>query len=220
MRKIIVRKIKSFLKGVKFSGKVFLLMLIPILLVVKLGWDSILPLIVYLQLLLIWAQTELGMWQTVLVTAQFEPSFNIEERGLFEPGRKAVYADIINLSQNPAYTLSIARVLDRNRQAIPPQMWPKSLEGKHISCLAPNQRAELYSIDPNDREKLLANGLSFEVFYFTRFGEIRTFHISFSKTHPLLLIHERIKRPGVLLNTLEEIIFRWRFYREFRELKK
>jgi hypothetical protein len=215
MRKITVIKIKFFSK---ILGKILLLMLIPILLIVKLGWDSILPFIIYLQLLLLWAQTELGMRQATLVSAQFEPSFNIEEKtSSSESGRESVYGEIINLTQNPAYTLFIARILDRNGQALPPQIWPKSLERKHITCLPPIQRAELYSIHPNDREKLLENELSFEVLYCTRFGEIRTLLIKFSKKHPLLLIHERIKRrPGVLLNLLEEIIFYWKFYKEFK----
>ncbi len=199
----------------KVSGKIFLLTLIPILLVIKLGWDSILPIIVYLQFLLIWAQTEIGIRQAVLSSSQFEPSFDIKEETETEVfGHDSIFpVYIVNISDNPAYNLGIGRILDKKGQPIFPQLWPKSLVRSHISCLPPKQSLKLYSIRLDEREKLLEDEVCFEVLYFNKFGDLRTFWIKFSKNHPPLLIHERVEKPGVLLNSLEEILILWKFYR-------
>ena len=212
-------KAKFFLRVL---GKIFLLTIIPILLVIKLGWNSILPIIVYLQFLLIWAQTEIGMRQAVLSSAQFELSFNIKEETDTETfGPDSIFhVYIVNIGENPAYNLGIGRILDRKGQPIFPQMWSKSLERSHISCLPPNQSLELYSIRLDEKEKLLENELTIEVFYFNRFGDPRTLLMKFSKNYPPLLIHERIEKPGALLNSLEEIIFLWKFYRIQRKISE
>ena len=81
--------------------------------------------------------------------------------------------------------------------------------------MPPNQSLELYSIRLDEKEKLLENELTIEVFYFNRFGDPRTLLMKFSKNYPPLLIHERIEKPGVLLNSLEEIIFG--IFTEFNE---
>lgn len=211
---IIMRK--KFL--LKILGKIFLLMIIPILLIIKLGWESILPIIIYLQLLLIWAQAEIAMRQTVLTSVQFEPLFDIRETPSQMITRdsqsiKIFSTYIRNISEYPAYNLGIGRILDKQKQPIDPSLWPKFLRRNNISCLSPNQEFELYTIDPSEREKILENELTFEILYFNRFGEVRTFYIIFSKMHPPLLMHEEIRKPGFLLNTFEDITFLLRFYK-------
>lgn len=51
----------QFSTSFKIVGKFLLLLIIPILLVIRLGLDTILPIIVYMQFLLIWAQAEISM---------------------------------------------------------------------------------------------------------------------------------------------------------------
>jgi hypothetical protein len=149
----------------RIIGKIFLLTIIPVLLVVKLGWDSILPIIVYLQFLLLWAQTEIGMRQAILSSAQFEPSFNIkeEETPIFGRPKSIFNVHVVNISENPAYNLIVGRVLNGKGNPISPQMWPKFLSRNQIGCLPPNQSLELYSLDSDEREKLLEGELSFEI---------------------------------------------------------
>jgi len=204
-----------------FFLKIFLLMIVPILLIIKLGWESILPIIIYLQLLLIEAQVEIAMRQNVLISAQFEPSFDIREESsqiiTGAPQPVEVFSVYIrNISKYPAYNLGLGRILNAKKRPIYPAMWPKFLINNYISCLSPDQEVKLYSIDPNEREKILENELTFEILYFNRFGEIRTFRIKFSKTSPPLLIHEEFQKPGFLLNTLEEIAILWNMYK-FRQ---
>ena len=107
----------------KIVGKFLLLLIIPILLMIRLGIDAILPIIVYMQFLLIWAQTEISMRQNALFSAQFEPVFNISINGqtleIESSARKVLYYNVRlrNVSNNPAYAIGVGRLLDRERDA-------------------------------------------------------------------------------------------------------
>lgn len=209
-------KRKFFLK---ILGKIFLLMIIPLLLIIKLGWDSLLPIIIYLEFLLIWAQTEIGMRQTVMTSAQFEPSFYIEEITIPPTAKNsAVYCTYIhNVTENPAYTLGVGRILNRNNQPIYPAGWPKSLKANYISCLPPHQKLELYSINSEDREIIYNDELTFEVIYLNRFGILRTLRIKYLRGSPPLLIHEEVEKPGIFLNMIEDILFLSRLHKIKKE---
>ena len=74
-----------------------LFVVVPALLVARLRWDAILPIIIYLQLLLIWIQAEISLRQTALFAAQFEPAFDVR---LSESGPATL--TIENVSENPA----------------------------------------------------------------------------------------------------------------------
>jgi hypothetical protein len=211
-----VMRAKFFLKVL---GKIFLLIIIPILLIIKLWWDSVLPLIVYLQFLLLWAQTEIGMGQSVLSSAQFEPSFDIKEETVEISGQTCFDIYLVNISENPAYYVGIGGIFDLGGQEAPPQMWPKSLKDGYTNCLPPKQPLKLCSLSLDERKKLMRHNLHFDVLYSNKFGDRRILQIMFSEDSPPLVFYEKIKKPGVLLNTFEEIISFWlEIHRTLRRL--
>ncbi len=58
-----------------------IVVLVPVVLMVRLKWDSVLPIIIYFQLLLIWIQAEISFRQNELYAAQFEPLFDVQVTG-------------------------------------------------------------------------------------------------------------------------------------------
>ena len=48
-----------------------IVVLVPAILMARLRWDSVLPIIIYFQLLLIWIQAEVSLRQNELYAAQF-----------------------------------------------------------------------------------------------------------------------------------------------------
>ena len=91
---------------------ILLLAVIPALLAVKFTWDAILLIVIYLQLLLIWAQAEIALRQHSLFAAQFKPFFGISyKRDITEPPSHSVW--IHNTSKNAAYNIMVGRLLDK-----------------------------------------------------------------------------------------------------------
>lgn len=187
----------SFLLA-KISVKILLLALIPILLAIRFRWDAILPIIIYLQLLLIWAQAEIGLRQHVLLSAQFDPSFDVELIKKRVADAHLPYNIYIrNTSKNPAYNIRVGRILYENKP-MPPDNWIK-VSSELISSLAPDQKVLLCSLD----EYIVKNDPTIEVSYSNHLGDWREIHITFFTDEKLFLIPRKVQAPGILLNTIE-----------------
>jgi hypothetical protein len=208
----------------KNLGKVLLLALIPILLVIRFWWDAILPFIIYLQFLLIWAQAEIGLRQHALFSAQFDPSFDvkltrIEGRGVIDKETDTVLRrlsiSIRNLSKNPAYNIMVGRMLDVQNEPIPPNNWKDKVSSDLIGSLAPGQEVLLCSLD----EDIVKNKPAIEVSYTNQFGEWKEICIKFLKDETLLLIPKEIQKSGILLNTFEDLTLFLKFIKFERHLK-
>jgi len=193
----------------KNLGKVLLLALIPFLLAIRFKWDAILPFIIYLQFLLIWAQAEIGLRQHALFSAQFDPSFDvkltrIEGRGVIDKETGTVLRclslSIHNMSENPAYNIMVGRILYGQNKPMPPDNWTK-VSPERISSLAPDQEVLLCSLD----EDIVKNDPTIEVSYSNRLGDWKEIHIEFLKDGKLLLIPGKVQAPGILLNTFEDL---------------
>lgn len=152
-----------------------LFVVVPVILMVGLRWDAILPIIIYLQLLLIWIQAEISLRQTALFAAQFEPAFDVK---FTDTARTTL--SIENVSENPAYNLSVIRLLDESGTPFDPNQWQDKLElGDRMASLAPHEKRILCVLkDQSLRERLMTRG-TLEVSYFGRQGEIQTFTILF-----------------------------------------
>ncbi|MCK4731157.1 MAG: hypothetical protein KAT65_01750 [Methanophagales archaeon] len=208
----------------KNLGLLFLLVLIPVLLLVRLWWDAILPMIIYFQLLLLWAQAEIGLRQHVLLTAQFEPYFDVKLVSPTNLGDEFVFdlshpsdrsgVRLRNTSKNPAYNIMIGRILNEQNRPIPPDEWKDKVHSDLISSLAPDQEVSLCSLD----EDIIKNKLHIEVSYSDQFGELRAIYINFLEDRRILLIPERRQPPGILLNLFEyfSIFFKWQLYKLHR----
>lgn len=187
----------SFLLA-KILGTIILLALIPILLAIGFRRDAILPIIIYLQLLLIWAQAEIGLRQHVLLSAQFDPSFDVELIKKRVADAHLPYNIYIrNTSKNPAYNIRVGRILYENKP-MPPDNWSK-VSSELISSLAPDQKVLLCSLD----EYIVKNDPTIEVSYSNHLGDWREIHITFFTDEKLFLIPRKVQAPGILLNTIE-----------------
>ncbi len=100
-----------------------LLLLVPGVLVVSLRWDSVLPIIIYLQLLLIWVQAEISLRQNALFAAQFEPLFDVRVAG-----SSPMTLTIENVSESPSYALAVARLFDRSGNPMDPKQWTGKID--------------------------------------------------------------------------------------------
>lgn len=182
----------------KFGCGVLLLALIPILLAIRFRWDAIFPIIIYLQLLLIWAQAEIGLRQHVLFSAQFDPFFDVEltKKGVVDAHLPyKIY--VRNTSKNPAYNIRVGRILYENKP-MPPDNWNK-VSSEFISSLAPDQKVLLCSLN----EDIVKNDPTIEVSYSNHLGEWREICIAFFTDEKLFLIPRKVQAPGILLNTIE-----------------
>jgi len=175
------------------------------------GYDAILPLIIYLQLILIWAQVEISIRQLESFSFQFEPSFNIAEESSSIIGGNRVYIHVRNISEWPAYDVKIVRLL-KNGKPIPLNSWPQNLVKYTIKCLPPKKDDVLFSFTWKDREHFIRKRVTFEIGYFNRFGNASSFFITFTETGPFIF-HEPISRPGFLLNTFEQVALLLKIYR-------
>lgn len=178
----------------KNLGKVLLLALIPILLAIRFEWDAILPIIIYLQLLLIWAQAEIGLRQHVLFSAQFDPSFDVKLRN-------NVNLFVRNASKNPAYNIMVGRIMDEQNKPISPNNWKGKVSSYFIGSLAPDQAVLLCSL----REKDFFKNKAIEVSYTNQFGDWKEIYIRLLEDEKLLFIPGKVQAPGILLNTFEDL---------------
>jgi len=177
---------------IKLSGKVILLILIPILLLIRLKWDAILPIIIYLQFLLIWAQAEISLRQHVLFSMQLDPHFSVK-----------LQEDVLiltNMSNNPAYNIMIGRIINEQTVPIPPQDWKNKISSNFISSLAPNERVQLCSV----RDVDFLKSKTIEISYTNQLGEWKQSHIKILEKMKFLVVPPAVKLPGILLGTLEE----------------
>ena len=203
----------------KIVGKFLLLLIIPILLMIRLGIDAILPIIVYMQFLLIWAQTEISMRQNALFSAQFEPVFNISINGqtleIESSARKVLYYNVRlrNMSSNPAYAIGVGRLLDRERKPISPNEWSTHVRRRGAPCLSPGEEAVVCELDEELYKRIKEEEMILTFLYFNRFGDFRELFVKFFKDKSPLLMHERIERPGILLRIFEDVALLLRFYK-------
>ena len=188
-----------------FFKAILLLVLLPSILFCIYGWEAFIPILVYFQFLLLWAQVELGMRQHALTRFQSEPNFavekKIEEGGTVEKKVFLTKINIKNISDWPSYNLFLARVLDEKFLPVKPNKWKNWLRTNHINYLLPGEEKTLcYVREPPENFE----GLIFEVHYCNRFGDLRTLHFRFLGEDEVLLMHEEPPKPGWLLRTLEE----------------
>jgi len=205
-------KIVPLLKAIGF---LFLLVLIPTLAVIRLEWDAILPIIIYLQLLLIWAQAEIGLRQHFLFTAQFKPFFDIRSQHIAStPSSEGIW--IRNVSRNPAYNIMIGRLLDERNEPIDPGQWKDKVPSNFIGSLAPNGEELLCCLD----EEMAHSEFAIELSYFDQLGELGTVYMKARKEGSFLLIPQTKEPPGIFLNTFEYFALFFRFLSFKRHFKR
>lgn len=187
---------------VKNLGKISLLALIPIILIIRFKWDAILPIIIYFQLLLIWAQAEIALRQHILFSAQYDPFFNIKI--------SSQHISLHNTSKNPAYNIRIGRILDKQNKPIPHDSWKDKLSSELINSLGPDQEISLCHY----KDIYFLSNKAIEVSYTNQIGDMKEIYIRGG-----LLIPGNLQKPGFFLNTLEDLTLFIKFIKFKRYLK-
>src|SRR5271154_1934599 len=173
-----------------------IVVLVPAVLMVRLRWDSVLPTIIYFQLLLIWIQAEVSLRQNELYAAQFEPFFDVQVTGASH-----MALTIENVSDKPAYTLSVSRFMDQNHKPISPAQWTNKVDCPRAATLVPGGKVSLCTVKDEDFAKLLRQlHMSVEVSYFDPLGKMQILVVTFFDDD-LLLTPARGRLPGFVLNT-------------------
>ncbi len=75
----------------------------PILLWVFLHANAFIPIIIYFQLIVIWAQAEISLRQSDLITGQYESTFEAKLSASIRPDLDEQVIILYNRSDNPAY---------------------------------------------------------------------------------------------------------------------
>ncbi len=185
-----------------------IVVLVPAVLMARLRWDSVLPIIIYFQLLLIWIQAEVSLRQNELYAAQFEPFFDVQVTGASH-----MALTIENVSDKPAYTLSVSRFVDQNHQPVPPAQWTNKVDCPRAATLVPGGKLSLCTVKDEDFAKLLRQlHMSVEVSYFDPLGKMQILVVTFFDDD-LLLTPGRGRLPGFVLNTFETLSLTWTFLR-------
>lgn len=185
-----------------------IVVLVPAVLMVRLRWDSVLPIIIYFQFLLIWIQAEVSLRQNELYAAQFEPFFDVQVTGASH-----MALTIENVSDKPAYTLSVSRFMDQNRQPLPPAEWTNKVDCPRAATLVPGGRLPLCTVRDENFAKLLRQlHMSVEVSYFDLLGKMQILFVTFFDDD-LLITPARGRLPGFVLNTFETLSLTWNFLR-------
>jgi len=188
---------------VKILTLALILTLIPLLLLSQLGWEGLIPTIIYLQLLVIWVQAEIALRQHRLFSMQFEPFFDVDLRTTDAKGGKTLY--LHNASKNPAYNIML-RMLDKEGKPIPPKEWENKVCQEPITDLAPEQGDILCYFNKDFYESICENKMAFAVDFFNQFGEDGSIYIGFSEGVPYVIpLPRKPQMPGILLNTFEDL---------------
>jgi len=191
-----------------------IVVLVPAVLMVRLRWDFVLPIIIYFQLLLIWIQAEVSLRQNELYAAQFEPLFDVQVTGA-----SRMSLTIENVSDKPAYTLSVSRFMDQNHKPLPPAEWTNKVDCPRAATLVPGGKLPLCTVKDEDFGKLIRQlHMSAEVSYFDPLGKWQSLVVTFFDDD-LLLVPAGRRLPGFVLNTFETLSATWKFLR-FRGLLK
>jgi len=205
LRRAILKRLEILLKAT------LLFLLVPSILFCTRGLEALIPMLIYFQFLLLWAQVELGMRQHALTRFQSEPYFDVERRlggGICladEEGGKISREILIikNISDWPAYDVRLSRVLDDKYMPIEPSKWGEWLDTRWIRCLPPHKEDVLCSWNPKkvpeDFEKLI-----FEIHYRNRYGDFQILSIKFFSGEYIILSQPEPPKPGWLLRTLED----------------
>lgn|GEM_PF-2361571 len=190
------------------------LLAIPSVLLVRYGFDAVIPLVAYLQFILLWAQTELWLRQNMIHLSQFEPFFDVRltdpklkidlnlggsTGGLPERLHDGIY--IRNVSKNPAYAVGVARILDERRRPIRPGEWVGISVEPPRALLPPREWRKICSLSPKGVEFL--RGKAVEIGYVDKFHNWKTLTVVIREDLNIMLIPEYRGTPGILLNMLE-----------------
>src|SRR5216683_631789 len=185
-----------------------IVVLVPAVLMVRLRWDFVLPIIIYFQLLLIWIQAEVSLRQNELYAAQFEPLFDVQVTGA-----SRMSLTIENVSDKPAYTLSVSRFMDQNHKPVPPAQWTNKVDCARAATLVPGGKLPLCTVKDEDFGKLIRQlHMSAEVSYFDPLGKWQSLVVTFFDDD-LLLVPAGRRLPGFVLNTFETLSLTWNFLR-------
>jgi len=158
--------------------------------------ESLVAVMVFTQLYIAWAEVEVALRQTYLATLEYEPEFNIEIEELKEH-RGSYIIKVGNMGRHVAWNIFIL-------VSVKPPQEPGKEEHvfKPVTSLAPGEAVDLATLTA---ETLNTCEISVELDYETIHGEPRTILFVKNPGFPVFIATSTHRKPGVLLNSLEEL---------------
>lgn len=130
-----------------------------------------------------------------------------------------------NISKNPAFNISLTRILSRNYTPINPNVWTQVIQKSVIEDLEPGKEKELFLIDWYNLKKLVKkeNAEIFEVSFMDKYGKFHSsLFVVYLKNGSLEVIPISGKEPrerGILLPMLNRICLLFSYYKYCRRLQ-
>lgn len=193
-------KYRMFLRTV--STLFFILAVFPILLWVFLQANAFIPIIIYFQLIVIWAQAEISLRQSDLITGQYESTFEAKLSASIRPDPDEQVIILHNRSDNPAYDIYLEKIIDETGKTIPREKWPKDVRTIPIQGIGPKQEAPIIFF----KNMNFMKNKTLEVVYHNRFVKQRGVSIYFLEGGNIFLLPEKIPPSGFLLRLFEDFI--------------
>ncbi|MHA1363889.1 MAG: hypothetical protein ACTSP1_15330 [Candidatus Freyarchaeota archaeon] len=178
-------KYRMFLRTV--STLFFILAVFPILLWVFLQANAFIPIIIYFQLIVIWAQAEISLRQSDLITGQYESTFEAKLSASIRPDPDEQVIILHNRSDNPAYDIYLEKIIDETGKTIPREKWPKDVRTIPIQGIGPKQEVPIIFF----KNMNFMKNKTLEVVYHNRFVKQRGVSIYFLEGGNIFLLPEK-----------------------------
>lgn len=201
-----------------FALVLFLFALIPSIIIHLIGLpNGLISALIYMQLLIIWIQTELSLRQQILYKLQASPiitlsTSSIEARIINNKGtvNVTVTINVHNLGMSPAFNVMMSRVLKDIHTPISPSAWSKRIRCNVVEYLGYKEEKTLCTTTWSElKEFMNAEKFIFEVSYFDRYGDIHSvfFMVAIGEEMQIRIIpipfdEKEFERIGVLLPRL------------------
>jgi len=158
--------------------------------------ESLVAVLVFTQLYVAWAEVEVALRQTHLAALEYEPEFNIEAEELKEH-QGSYIIKVGNMGRHAAWNIFIL-------VSVKPCQEPgeETHVFKPVTSLAPGEAVDLATLTA---ETLSTCEIRVELDYETIYGEPRTILFVKNPGFPVFITTSTHRKPGILLNSLEEL---------------
>jgi len=174
--------------------------------------DSLLAILFLGELYIVWAQLEVALRQTRLSLLEYEAEFKIETKEDVQNIQGKIFR-FFNLR-----LVNVGKHLVRNVYV---SIDVKGNQNEHVfipfTNIAPNEPVYLYTVD---EDTFRNNRVTVNVDYENAIGELNGVTFVKEPKLPVFIVIKRVRMPGLLLNSFEDLIRTWHLFTLPRKVKK
>jgi len=163
--------------------------------------DSVVAILILTQLYVAWAEVEVVLRQTYIAMLEYEPEFKIEaeDKGLYlvKVGNVGKH-----VARNIIISVSIKLLQEHGKEVYKEEEVYKEIYWINVTSLAPG---EYITLEPITREIFNNSEIRVKLYYETIYGEVHSIVFAKKPGSPVFIAISAHRKPGVLLNSLEEL---------------